>query len=79
MSSKAILYKGEVYRSGYSGGGSAKLQNVTKTWAEYQALTPSQKLDPTIQYIVTDIPESESLPLAVSNGKLCVVWQREVT
>lgn len=59
-------------------GGSGNLSAQEITYAQWQALTEEQKMAE-VEYHITDYPDGAVFPLTVENGKLCIIWQREVT
>jgi len=59
-------------------GGSGNLSAQEITYAQWQALTEEQKMAE-VEYHIIDYPDGAVFPLTVENGKLCIIWQREVT
>lgn len=47
---------------------------ILNSYADYEALTPAQKNDPTKEYLVKNIPTTDGLPFEIVNGKLCIVY-----
>lgn len=47
---------------------------ILNSYADYEALTPAQKDDPTKEYLVKNIPTTDGLPFEIVNGKLCIVY-----
>lgn len=71
----AIKINGQAYNLA-GGGGTLSAQEIT--YAEWQALTEEEKMAE-VEYHITDYPDGAVFPLTVENGKLCIIWQREVT
>ena len=67
-----------IYSIPQGGGGGGDLSAQELTYAQWQALTEQEKMAE-VEYHITDYPDGDALPLVVENGKLCIVWQREVT
>lgn len=59
-------------------GGSGNLSAQELTYAQWQALTEEQKMAE-VEYHIIDYPDGAVFPLTVEDGKLCIIWQREVT